>query len=601
MPFVSPSSSAEHGDAQARPTTPGHWPTFLLVVVGALGLFIGQPNQLFHLPILALCFPFSLYLLSALAPTDTSAFLRCWLLGLAGNTAGLYWLVNPLHDVGGLGYELAVPGAMLMSGYLACYAAFAGFGMRRLRRLFSLPIPGFAPDSARSATASLLQRLAPSSLLAGLAYAGFEVLCGTLFTGFPWLSLSSAFALRPAWVQAASITGGYGLSACFAFCACLGAAALLARTRSESACAALLALVLTAALPAYGGIRLSRPLPESATPPVSVLMVQGNIDQNQKWLPEFQEATLEHYLSLSKKGMGLQGESLPDKRPDLLLWPETAMPFYFQAQPELTGRLRRFAAFHNVNLAFGSLGVETGRLDGQPVNLLHNRLFLLSASGMISGIYDKQHLVPFGEYIPFASSLAFLRNITQGLDFTPGSTVRPLSLALPEVRPDPLADAPHPSQTGNETGVSTPFDPVRERRIPLGVLICYEAIFPYMAQDRVAEGAELLVNVSNDGWCGRTSAPLQHLGLTAMRAVEQARPIARATNTGYTTAIDSRGRLTVLGERLFTENTYFAILQPSNEITVYHRIHPIPEILLVALALFSLFGYTLRRSTFRSL
>ena len=600
MPFLRPSSPFGREKAESRHTLRGPWQVYALVGFGALGMFLGQPNLFFHVPVLVLGFPFCLHLLSALAPSDKSAFLRCWLLGLAGHAAGLYWLVNPMHDVGGLSYELAWPGVLLLSAYLACYSGLAGLGMRRLRRFFALDRPGKTRAGAGSApvspiggslASSLLTGLVPASLLSGCAYAGFEVLCGALFTGFPWLSLSSAFALRPAWVQAASLVGSYGLSACFTAVACLGASALLAPSRPERLAGAILALILAGAFPLHGNQRLANPLPAPAGPPLSLVMVQGNIDQNQKWDPRFQEATIAHYLNMSSQALRDSRAALPENAPALVIWPETAMPFYFQAHPAYAGRLRRFAAEHNVNLAFGALGVDQDPRDNTASNLLYNRLYLLSATGGVAGFYDKQHLVPFGEYIPFASSLTFLRNIAQGLDFSSGTVDRPLPLVRPQARPDPLSDAPLPSAAGGEAPESTPQTERAEQRVPLGVLICYEAIFPSLAQKRVESGATVLVNVSNDGWFGKSSAPLQHLSLAAMRAVEQARPIARSTNTGYTVAIDSRGRINERGDRLFTDDVLFASVRPSDEITLYHRIHPAPEVLLVALAFFSLFGY----------
>lgn len=586
--------------------------TGALTVMGAAGMFLGQPNVLFHFPPLVLAFPFSLYLLSALAPSDKKAFFRCWLLGLAGHAAGLYWLVNPMHDVGGLPYELAWPGVLALCAYLACYSGLAGLGMRRLRRFFFLDGPGGErPEAGRAGGVfrafSALAGLAPAALLAGCAYAGFEVLCGWLFTGFPWLSLSSAFALWPAWVQAASLVGSYGLSAGFAAAACLGASAFLAPSPAGRLAAGVLALGLAAAFPLYGGVRLAAPLPEPAGPPLSFVMVQGNIDQNQKWDPLFQEATITHYLNLSARALRDWRAAHPENGPALVLWPETAMPFYYQAHPEYAGRLRRFAAEHRVNLAFGTLGAAGQGRDGQTQDRLYNRLCLLSADGRgVAGFYDKQHLVPFGEYIPFASSLTFLRNIAQGMDFAPGATDEPLTLVLPpalspvrpSVRPDPLPEASPPAGGGENRVSAPPWADQAETRVSLGVLICYEAIFPSLAQKRVASGATVLVNVSNDGWFGRSSAPLQHLGLAAMRAVEQARPIARATNTGYTVAIDSRGRVTQRGMRLFADDVLFATVRPSAEITVYHRIHPAPEAVLVASAFFSLFGSFLRRPKF---
>ena len=598
MSFSRQSAHTGEGNRERAPRFRKDWRAYALIAPGAACLFIGQPNPFFHAPALVLGFPLCLCLLAALAPTDKSAFFRCWLLGLAGNAAGLYWLVNPMHDVGGLSYELAWPGVLLVAAYLACYSALAGLAMRRIRRLFALDgATDPAPLPTRSPALLLLTGLVPAALLSGAAYGGFEVLCGVLFTGFPWLSLSSAFALHPAWVQTASLVGSYGLSACFAAAACLGAFALLAPALPERIGAAALALVLAAALPLGGKLRLDQPLPE--TTPLSIIMVQGNIDQNQKWDPLFQEATIAHYQDMTRRAItdlrAARQNAGPHAGPDLVIWPETAMPFYFQAHPEYTGRLRRFAAEMNVNLAFGALGAGPAPQGGETPTGLYNRLYLLSANGRIAGFYDKEHLVPFGEYIPFASSLAFLRNIMQGLDFSPGTSVRPLPLVRPQPRRDPLADAPPPSRDGDEDREAAAPAAQSGRSVGIGVLICYEAIFPSLAQKRVDEGATVLVNVSNDGWFGKSSAPLQHLGLAAMRAVEQARPIARATNTGYTVAIDARGRIREHGDRLFVDDTLFASVRPSDEVTVYHSIHPVPEILLVVLAFFSLFGYRLRR------
>lgn len=601
MTFLRPSFPPGPGRAEAL-LAPHALQTYALVVFGACGLFIGHPNPFLYFPLLALAFPFSLHLLATLAPSGKKALLYCWTLGLFSNTAGLYWLIHPMHDVGGLDYALAWPAVMLLSAFLACYPALAGLSMRRVRQLFSVseqdsgfPVPSFF--AGMRPALSLPFRLVPAALLSGCIYAGYEVLCGFLFTGFPWLALGSAFAFWPDWIQAASLVGGYGLGACFAAAACLAASAALAASWQERVGAVLLALALIAALPVYGHFRLAKPLPENAGAPLSIMMVQGNIDQNQKWDPAFQEATLAHYLDMSQRALDDARATHPESAPALVLWPETAMPFYFQAHAEYAGRLRRFAADNNVNLGFGALGVDRDPDDPRGSNQLFNRLYLLSSQGRVTGAYDKQHLVPFGEYIPFASSLTFLRNIVQGLDFSPGFNTKPLLLVRPEAKPDPLADAPLPPDGKKGPEIFTPYEFQPERPVSLGVLICYEVIFPSLAQERVKNGATMLVTVSNDGWFGQSSAPLQHLGLTTMRAVEQARPIARATNTGYTVAIDSRGRITERNKHLFTDETLFATLRPSDETTVYHRIHPLPEafLLFCALCSFPCFFYWFRQ------
>ena len=513
-----------------------------LIGLGGLGFFFGMPNAVLHLPLLALLYPCCLYLLAKQADTGRDAIFRGWLSGLCANTAGLYWLVYPMHDVAGIPFALAAPAVLPLFSYFACYAALTAYAAWSLNRLFT--------------GGGLAARLAPP-LLTGLAFAGFEVWCGHLLTGFPWLSLGTAFGFSPLWLQAASLIGAFGLSAVAAAAACLAAEGLTAPPTARRAAFALGAALL-AALPLYGLSRLTA-LPENPDQrPLSAVMVQGNIDQNQKWVPAFQRGTLDLYMRLSHEALAEYKSGHGGSAPDLLLWPETAMPFYFELHPEYAEAMFRFAAQERVHLAFGSLGVD--RPAGGPA-ALKNRLYLLSSAGRRAGFYDKRHLVPFGEYTPFAADIPFLRELLQGLDFSPGVTTEPLRIDL------------------NGAAAS------------LGVLICYEAIFPSLAQERVEHGADVLVNVSNDGWFRDSSAPRQHLAHVALRAVEQERPVLRSTNTGITAAVDAFGRVEGTPPALFAEGTLAVTVRPSTEKTVYHRLHPLPEALLAALALFALFGY----------
>ena len=533
---------------------PGAWalPLFL-IVTGATGLFFGLPNPVAHQPLLVLCFPFSLYLLAVTAPDGKKAFARAWALGLCGNGAGLYWLVFPMHDVAGMPFFLAAPGVTLLFAYLALFAALAALGLRSLRELFS---------SARNNWIRLL--LPP--LLGGLAYGGCEVLCGRLFTGFPWLCLATAFAFQPGWTQAASLIGAYGLSALLA-AAAFGLAAAVLERGAPRAIAAFAALMILLALPGYGMLRLSVAHEEDREPPLSLIMVQGNIDQSIKWEPSFQKATLDHYLALSKKALLAYRPSLSSPPPDLILWPETAMPFYFQLQHDYAAELRDFAVQNGLYLGFGAPGLIR---DPRETSLL-NRLYLLSPSGATADVYDKEHLVPFGEYTPFAADIPFLRDILQGMNFVPGVSNEPLRLE-------------------RKNG----------QRILLGALICYEAIFPALAQRKAAQGAEILINVSNDGWFRKSSAPLQHLAQASLRCVEQSRPMVRATNTGITAVIDRHGRITDRLDGLFVDGTLTATAAPCRDITPYHRLYPAPELLMTALALFLLLRYTMRNMKHRT-
>jgi apolipoprotein N-acyltransferase len=583
----------------------------LLCAAGAAGFFFGLPNAVLHLPFTALLHPFCLYLIASHAASDGEAAAYGWLLGFLSNAACLYWLAWPMLDVAGMSPALVLPLLLALYALLACYGALAAFAARAFIRVFAAAGPARGPGR--------LARSAAPPLLSGLAYGGFEVLNSILFSGFPWLTLSSAFAFSPVMLQGAAYAGGYALSAAYAVAACLCAAALgtspriAARahrpavgvnggatlplvTGRESAApartalcerAALIgaALIIPAALFACGVQRLAPDLrggeDGGSQTRLRFTAVQGNIDQSRKWDREFQQATVEHYIRLSEQALaedagrraaeddgrraaeddgqraaeddgqraaeddGRQtGENALPVR--LVVWPETAVPFHFSRRPELDEPVRRFAARHAVYLGFGSIAADTDAKGGVS---LYNSLFLLSPKGRIAGRYDKVHLVPFGEYIPLVDDIPFLRGLLQGMSFSPGAAPRPLIL-----------DGKSP--------------------LSLGPLICYEAVFPYPAQEQVRQGAGILLNVSNDAWFRKSSAPLQHLAHSAVRAVEQARPLIRATNTGISAVFDARGRQTARPTGLFTEGRLTAEVAAGAERTLYHRLHPLPELFL---------------------
>ena len=259
--------------------------------------------------------------------------------------------------------------------------------------------------------------------------------------------------------------------------------------------------------------------------------------------PAMQRLTVRRYLSLSAESL-----SVPEsERPELLIWPETAMPFDYQTAPELSAAIRAFARDRRVALLFGAPGF---RNRGDGVVDAFNRAYLIAPNGVGEGWYDKEHLVPFGEYVPPFLDLPFLRPLLQGVgEFLPGESTGPLVLpATPQLSPDrgPLV---------------------------LGVLICYESIFPELARKQVAQGATLLVNISNDAWFGRSSAPEQHLSLGILRAVEQRRWIARSTNTGISAFVDPTGAV-VARSGLFKAESLSHPVVPLTEKSVFFTLEP---------------------------
>ena len=193
-------------------------------------------------------------------------------------------------------------------------------------------------------------------------------------------------------------------------------------------------------------------------------------------------------------------------RPQLVVWPETALPFFFQEGSPLAKRTIAAVKEMGCPFVFGSpaYGGTKGNIS------YYNRAYLLSSSGRILGTYDKIHLVPFGEYVPLKRFLPFVHRLVPAAgDFSPGVKSEPLPLS--------------------------PF--------PAGVLICYEAIFPELARSQVMHGAAILINLTNDAWFGPTSAPFQHLAMAVFRAVETGRPLIRAANTGFSAVVGPRGRI----------------------------------------------------------
>lgn len=554
-----------------------HW----LVFTGALGLFLGNANPVLHVPLAALAYPACLGLLAR----EEYPFRRGWICGLAGAAAALYWISWAVHDYGGFPWPLAVPCAVLPGAWVGLWGGLFCFCLSRL-------------SCARGF--GLLRR----ALVAGLIWYLLEWTRGWFATGFPWLTLGSAQARWPLLIQGASVIGDYGLSGLMAGLACLFADIVRGMLKREWGMAgrireyavSTVALMLFAALIAGFGVwRLeSLPLREAlagapaeaasrdAAPGESggltIALVQGNVSQDIKWVPSFQQGTVDKYLGLSRMALATREDA---ERPDLVVWPETAMPFYFQLGGELPARLREFAREHAVWLLFGGPAREAaadvsgnGMREGAAREgektadaALRNRAFLLDSFGVPAGHYDKRHLVPFGEYIPPFLDFPLFEPLLQGVGgFSPGEERPPLTV-----------------RNGKGEGVR------------LGMLICYEAIFPEIARDHVAAGAEVLLNISNDGWYGKSSAPAQHLYLSVMRAVEQRRWLARGTNTGVTAFADPAGRLWTLGGAdpesgagLFEDAWLTGTVRPETQRSMYFRLHPwLPALALAMLLLVS--------------
>ena len=323
-------------------------------------------------------------------------------------------------------------------------------------------------------------------------WVGAEWLRGHLLGGFPWGTLGYSQYLRLPVIQVAELGGVHAVSfVLLAANAALAGVVLLPWRR------ALLGLGLAAALVlgvlVFGAWRLGEP-PRPGE--LGVALMQPAIEQPLKWNPEHVVVTLGIYLELTRQAGGAQ--------PDLIVWPETASPTALRRDPGLLATLTALSGQLHAALLIGSVDV----LDAPP-NRLSNAAFLVTERGIV-GRYDKIHLVPFGEYVPLSRVIGFVRGWAEFIaDLEPGSRT--------VVFPGPPA--------------------------PFGVVICYEGIFPDLFREFVNGGARVMVNMTNDGWFGRTSGPEQHLAMYPFRAVEHRIAVVRAANTGVSAFIAPTGRI----------------------------------------------------------
>ena len=413
-------------------------------------------------------------------------FMLGFLAGMVHYLTLIYWVAYTMRTYGHLPWPVCISILVVLAAYLALY-----YGAFSALVCFLKPRTGVA------------------LALVPLTWAALEYVRSFLLSGFPWELIGYSQYRVLQLIQISDTLGPYGVSFLILFVNTALFLSLLSILKLDwhgtvisgrTAAAALVGgVLLTGASWLYGDMRLADIDRLSASAPsIRAAVVQGNIAQAVKWDPAFQEATIDKYLQLSQGIVGTQ--------PDLIVWPETALPFYFLYDAPQTERVREGMRQVRTHFLVGSPSFERGkeRVD------YYNRAYLIGPSADILGKYDKTHLVPFGEYVPLKKWLPFLgKLVAQVGDFSRG-------------------------QTG---------DTIAWQKGTLGVLICYEAIFPYITRAMVTNGASLLVNITNDAWYGRSSAPYQHFSIAVFRAVENRRALLRAANTGISGFVDPAGRI----------------------------------------------------------
>ncbi len=409
-----------------------------------------------------------------LPATSVQGFLLGYVCGILWYGGNCYWVYSTMKQYGGINAAGAAGLLILFCLYLGLYHG-----------LFGLCISLLAKLSERTAL-----------VLSPVVWVAVEF-ARTRISGFPWDLLGTTQVDNVALARIASVTGVYGLSLEIMIVNAAFAAAFLLRRHRRRA-------LIVASVGAVVVLQGARWIPAAPfATDRGALLVQANIPvlDSADWTHQYFENTLTDLSRLS-----VSPSATEPQHADLIVWPESPAPFYTDDAP-FRAALSYTASSRQAWVVVGSVGVENAKRAGQQI---YNSAMLVGPDGEFKARYDKVHLVPFGEYVPFKNLLSFAGGLTKEVgDFTRGRSREPLQAG--EVR--------------------------------LGIFICYESIFPDEVRRFAKSGAQVFVNISNDGWYGDSGAYAQHLKQARMRAVENGRWLLRATNTGVTAVIDPDGRV----------------------------------------------------------
>ncbi len=440
--------------------------SYLLALAGGILSALSQPKFSWSY----LAFLGVALVLEAVRTRPKKAFLLSFGAGFVYFVVLLYWLFPVMYHFGGLP-ALAAAGALgLLAAYLALY--------------WALPVTILA-------RVGHLREKVSSAFFFACLFTSFEFLRAKVPFAFPWGLLGASQYRELFLIQIADFGGVYALS----FLVALVNYAVFSFVSYRKKALLLLAFLALLSTYLYGAWRLEKPF---TGPNQQLGLIQGNIPQDQKWAPENLAETLLKYQRLSKKALEAGAE--------LIIWPETALPTYVTPTNPLVQKLLAWTEDIKAPLIFGAPYYEEG--DGEV--RIYNSLFLAEA-GQFKARYDKQRLVPFGEFVPFEKIFPWLRSLAVASgEYSPGPNSSPLSL---------------------------------DRERIFGPLICFESIFSDLARAQVLKGATILLVATNDAWFGTTAGPYQHFAQAVFRAVETRRYVVRVANTGISGLIDPYGRI----------------------------------------------------------
>lgn len=504
------------------------WRRWLIAfAAGALSALAMAPFDAW--PILFLTFPTLVWLIDGAAVGRWGGVIVAagtgWWFGFGYFVAGLYWMGYAfLVDAQTFGWMM--PFAVI--GLPAVLAIYTAVGVAIARLLWT--------------------RGAIRILALAVALTATEWLRGHLFTGFPWNAFGYALTTPLALAQSASIVGIWGLTF-IAIAVCAAPATLIddsAETRRPWLPPAL-GLIVLACLGGWGALRLHH-TPTQLDTSVHLRIMQPNLQQDVRFNYAARKQVMDRYISLSSRPTGSNGQDV--HKPTHLIWPESPFPFILTREPDALAQIANLLAPSTVLITGATrLPENFNRADPHA----YNSMYVIDHDGTILALYDKIHLVPFGEYLPFEHLLERLglQELTkQQGGFLAGERRRPIK----------IPGAP-----------------------PALPLICYEVIFP----DELAppgERADWMVNITNDGWFGISTGPYQHFQQARVAAIEEGLPLVRAANTGISGVVDPVGRV-IDSLPLGVEGVLDSPLPKPIAAPIYVRVGDAPAFLIVAVAL----------------
>jgi len=458
----------------------------------------------------------------------TAAATTGWWFGFGYFLAGLYWIGYAfLVDAPTFGWLLPIA----VIGLPAMLAVFTAFGVGLARLLWT--------------------RGATRILALGAALTAAEWLRGHVLTGFPWNAFGYALTSPLALAQSASVIGIWGLT--FIAVVVFASPATLTDDHAETRWAWLplvLGIAVLAGLGGFGALRLAR-TPTRLVDSVHLRIMQPNLQQDVRFNYAAKQEVMNRYIALSDRASGPQSLGVRDATH--LIWPESAFPFFLTREPDALAQIAQLLRGGTV-LITGAVRLAEPLNSADPA--AYNSIYVIDHDGSIVSLYDKVHLVPFGEYLPFQhvlESLGLQQLTKQRGGFLAGDRRRLIS----------VPGAP-----------------------PALPLICYEIIFPdeLMPKDR---RPGWIVNVTNDGWFGISSGPYQHFQQARVRAIEQGLPLVRAANTGISAVVDPLGRI-INSLPLGSEGVIDSPLPRPISTPIYARVGDVPAAMIVAIALLAI-------------